>query len=153
MGKDRDSRRAESIEDQVPDYNLHSISELLPGALESGRRAVGGQGGPRKKLFPCNSERMNRALAELGPSAFKIHTLLWKWRGAPARGLLPFFTVHSLGRFCSMSRPTVRAGLRELVGKGWIRPGSYNKHKKNQLYRLVAVREIPSPFSEREVQK
>lgn len=94
---------------------------------------------------PTNSERLNRALAELGPSAFKVHMLLWKWRGAPARGVLPFFTIHSLARFCRLSRPTVRLGLRELVHKGWIRPERYNKHHKNTLFRLVSIRKVPAP--------
>jgi len=144
MERKEKDRPAARLEPQVPDYNLKSIGELLPGALESGRRVVEAEGGGRKKLCPCNSERMNRALGELGLSAFKIHTRLWKWRGAPAKGVLPFFTIHSLARCCAMSRPTVRGGLEELVSKGWIRPGSYNKHNKNRLYRLVAVRDIPA---------
>lgn len=127
---------------QVPDYNLSSIGELLPGVLEKGERQSRVNSRPRKRLSPTNSERMNRSLKELGPSAFKIHTLLWKWRGAPARGLLPFFTIRSLGKFCSLTRPTVRAGLRELVRKGWIRKQGYNKHVKNELYRLVPIRDI-----------
>lgn len=94
---------------------------------------------------PTSSERLNRALAELGLSAFKIHLLLWKWRGAPARGVLPFFTIHSLARFCRLSRPTVRMGLRELMHKGWIRPERYNKHHKNTLFRLVSIRKVPAP--------
>ena len=88
---------------------------------------------------------MNRAQAELGLSAFKIHALLWTWRGAPARGELPFFTIHSLAKFCKMSRPTVRVGLTELSRKGWIARRKYNKHHKNALYGLVAIREVPAP--------
>ena len=94
---------------------------------------------------PTNSERLNRALAELRPSTFKVHILLWKWRGGPARGLLPFWTIHSLARFCSLSRPTVRVALRELLRKGWIRSEGYNKHHKNTLYRLVPIRQVPPP--------
>lgn len=94
---------------------------------------------------PTSSERLNRALAELRPGAFKIHLLLWKWRGAPAKGLLPFFTIHSLAKFCWLSRPTVRMGLRELIHKGWIRPERYNKHHKNTLFRLVPIRRVPAP--------
>jgi len=94
---------------------------------------------------PTNSERLNRALIELSASACKIHLLLWKWRGAPARGLLPFFTIHSLSRFCKMSRPTVRMALRELLHKGWIRPEKYNKHYRNTLFRLVSIRKVPPP--------
>lgn len=94
---------------------------------------------------PTKSERLNRALAELRPAAFKVHLLLWEWRGAPARGLLPFFTVHSLARFCRLSRPTVRVALNELLRKGWIRPEKYNKHHKNTLFRLVPIRKIPAP--------
>ena len=124
--------------------NLSSISELLPGVLERGQRQSKVISGSRKRLSPTNSERMNRALVELGPSAFKIHMLLWKWRGAPAKGLLPFFTIHSLSKFCSLTRPTVRAGLRELVRLGWIRKLGYNKHVKNELYSLVPIRDIAS---------
>lgn len=94
---------------------------------------------------PTRSERMNRAIAELGLSAFKIHALLWTWRGAPARGELPFFTIHSLSRFCHMSRPTVRVGLAELNRKGWITRREYNKHHKNALYGLVGIRKVPRP--------
>lgn len=97
---------------------------------------------------PTRSERLNRALTELRPGAFKIHILIWTWRGAPARGLLPFFTIHSLSKFCRMSRPTIRMGLRELTRKGWIQRLPYDKHHKNTLYRLVAIRKIPRPIEE-----
>ncbi len=136
-------RTAQFSEQQVPNYNVSSIGELIPKVLDVGerRRKIGRKS--RKKLSPTNSERMNRSLVELGPSAFKIHMLLWQWRGAPARGLLPFFTIHSLSRFCGLSRPTVRTGLMELVAKGWIRRERYNARCKNSLYRLVPVRDIP----------
>lgn len=128
---------------QVPDYNLQSLKELIPGVLERGERQKKITGKSRERRSPTNSERMNRALKELSGSAFKIHTLLWKWRGAPAKGHLPFFTIHGLGKFCMMTRPTVRSGLRELVEKRWIEKLKYNVHTKNALYRLVAIREIP----------
>lgn len=124
--------------------NLSAIGELLPGVLDRGGRQKQVRGKPHVRLSPTNSERMNRALLELGLSAFKVHTLLWKWRGAPARGLLPFFTVRSLARFCGMSRPTVRVGLGELVRKGWICRLRYDVHAKNALYRLVPIRDVPS---------
>lgn len=136
-------RPASRVEGQVPNYNLSTIGELLPGVLEAGKRQSKVAGRSRKRLSPTNSERMNRALAELVPSAFKIHTLLWKWRGAPAKGLLPFFTIHSLAKFCTLTRPTVRSGLRELIDKGWIQKQEYNKHTKNALYRLIPIRDIP----------
>ena len=123
-------------------WNTQRVGEVLSGILDRGDREKSVKGGAQKRLSPTNSERMNRALKELGPSAFKIHTLLWKWRGAPAKGLLPFFTIHSLAKFCTLTRPTVRAGLRELVVKGWIRKQGYNKHKKNELYRLIPIREV-----------
>ena len=137
------------------DYNLHMIGELIPGVLDSGQRESGiierpkNKGPdvnipPRRRLSPTNSERMNRALKELGSSAFKIHTLLWKWRGAPAKGNLPFFTIHSLSKFCSLTRPTVRSGLTELTIKGWIQKQKYNKHEKNALYRLTPIRDVPA---------
>ena len=134
---------AQYREPQVPDYNLHTIGELLPGILDRGERQKRVKGKYQGKRSPTNSERMNRALKELSGSAFKIHTLLWKWRGAPAKGLLPFFTIHSLGKFCTMTRPTVRSGLRELVAKGWIEKLKYNAHTKNALYRLIPIRDIP----------
>ncbi len=101
--------------------------------------------GEYRARSPTNSERLNRALTELTASAFKIHTLVWKWRGAPARGILPFFTIHGLSKFCNLSRPTVRKGLIELVRKGWIQRLPYNKHHKNTLFRLVPIRKVPAP--------
>ena len=77
---------------------------------------------------PTRSERLNRALRELRPAAFKVHMLIWTWRGAPAKGTLPFFTIRSLERFCTLTRPTVRKALDELVKKGWIVRMKYNKH-------------------------
>lgn len=133
-----------------------SVGEVIPEALDLGTRrkrsveelledTENPQGREYRARSPTNSERMNRALAELGLAAFKIHLLLWKWRGAPAKGTLPFFTIHSLGKFCALSRPTVRGGLRELHRKGWIIRAAYNKHYKNALYRLVAIRKVPGP--------
>jgi len=130
------------IPDPDFDPNVSSIGELLPGVLDRGDREKEVKGYARKRLSPTHSERMNRALVELGTSAFKIHTLLWKWRGAPARGTLPFFTIHSLSKFCSLTRPTVRSGMRELVKKGWIEKLRYNKHAKSALYRLVPIRDV-----------
>lgn len=151
---------ASCISKRTPDYHLSRIGDLLPGVLEAGRRMsknnvggsksrVGGLDGGRKRLYPTNSERMNRALRELGPSAFKIHTLLWQWRGAPARGCLPYFTIHGLSKFCGLSRPTVRSGLLELVRLGWIQKLGYDKHHKNELYRLVPIREVGLPMDAR----
>lgn len=144
--------------DQGSGRGVSSLGEVIPEVLDRGAR----RRRPVKDLLddkevvlgreyrarsPTNSERLNRALAELRPGAFKIHLLLWKWRGAPARGVLPFFTIHSLAKFCRLSRPTVRMGLRELIHKGWIRPERYNKHHKNTLFRLVAIRKVPAPKS------
>lgn len=142
MEPQKDLRPARYAEGQVPNYNLNSIGELIPGVLDSGRRERKVDRGPRKRLSPTNSERMNRALRELGPSAFKIHMLLWKWRGAPAKGLLPFFTIHSLSKFCNLSRPTIRGGLVELERLGWIERLTYNTHVKNSLYRLIPIRDV-----------
>ena len=136
-------RRARFIEGQVPDYNLRSVGELIPGVLERGKRSQRVRKVGRKRLCPTNSERMNRALKELGPSAFKVHTLLWKWRGAPSKGRLPFFTIHSLGKFCRLTRPTVRHAVMDLVRLGWIEKQGYNSHHKNELYRLIPIREVP----------
>lgn len=142
MKSEPDVQLARYSSPQVLNYNLSSIGELLPGVLETGKRQGRMPGEGRKRLSPTNSERLNRAFLELGPSAFKIHLLLWKWRGAPARGLLPFFTIHSLSKFCNLSRPTVRAGLTELHVKGWIQKLKYNKHAKNALYRLIPIRDV-----------
>ncbi len=156
MEPDRDRKGREGPWDQGLGPGVVPLGEAMEEVLDLGsrsRRAVKDllddeeipPGREYRARSPTNSERLNRALAELGSSAFKIHMLLWKWRGAPARGLLPFFTVHSLSRFCRLSRPTVRMGLRELIHKGWIRPERYNKHHKNTLFRLVSIRKVPAP--------
>lgn len=135
---------------------VRETAEAVERSLERGSRAsgpVGAQDRPDngagrseyRVRKPTNSERMNRSLAELSLSAFKIHTLIWQWRGAPARGTLPFFTIHSLRRFCHLTRPTIRRALLELVSKGWIVRHKYNSHHKNALYALVPVRKIPRP--------
>ena len=123
---DRGSRRRRTVEDLLVDFDD-------PPGREYRARS------------PTNSERLNRALVELSLSAFKVNTLIWKWRGAPARGTLPFFTIHSLERFCHLTRPTIRRALAELTSKGWIERLPYNKHHKNTLFRLVPVRKIPPP--------
>ncbi len=154
---DRDERkRREGPWDQGLGPGVSTLGEALAECLDSGSRSkrpvrdllddVDGPSGREYRLrSPTSSERLNRALVELNSAAFKVHLLLWKWRGAPAKGLLPFFTVHSLSRFCKMSRPTVRTAMRELIKKGWIRPGGYNKHHKNTLFRLVRIRKVPAP--------
>lgn len=135
---------------------VSSLGEVLSVPLDCDRRAQGtqednegrlrgGTKGDYRVRSPTRSERLNRALKELSPSAFKIHILLWKWRGAPAKGSLPYFTIHSLGKFCGLSRPTVRSGLSELTTKGWIRRNKYNSHFKNALYSLVPIRRVPRP--------
>ena len=151
-----DQTRRRGPWDQGVGPGVVPVGESVREVLESGkrqRRSVGDLlddaddvlGREYRARSPTSSERLNRALAELRPGAFKIHLLLWKWRGAPARGLLPFFTIHSLAKFCRLSRPTVRLALRELMHKGWIRPERYNKHHKNTLFRLVAIRKVPAP--------
>lgn len=156
MSDGTDQRRQRGEFEELRGVGPTPIGDLVPGVLDSGsreRRTVKDllddeedSGGREYRVrSPTNSERLNRALTELRPGAFKVHLLLWQWRGAPARGLLPFFTMHSLSRFCGMSRPTVRLALRELVHKGWIRPERYNKHHKNTLYRLVGIRKVPAP--------
>ena len=133
------------------------IGDLVPGVLDSGNRRkkdlrglVNGdddrQPGEYRVRTPTNSERLSRALTELSLSAFKIHILVWKWRGAPARGTLPFFTIRSLERFCHLTRPTIRGALRELTRGGWIERLPYNPHHKNTLYRLVPIRKVPAPL-------
>lgn len=143
MDRDRQHKPATYSPERVPDYNTHRIGDVLKDFLDRGKRVKKVNRERRKRLFPTNSERMNRALKELGTSAFKIHMLLWQWRGAPAKGNLPFFTIHSLAKFCSLTRPTVRSGIRELVRKEWIGKQGYNKHHKNELYRLVPIRDVP----------
>lgn len=159
MKAETDRRRRGGPWDEGLGPGVVPIGEVIPEVLDRGgrsRRPVGdlldddekvGQGEYRVRS-PTRSERLNRALKELGPSAFKIHQLLWTWRGAPARGLLPFFTIHSLAKFCGSSRPTVRAGLKELIYKGWIRAEGYNKHHKNTLFRLVPIRKVRPPIVE-----
>ncbi|MBA7583438.1 hypothetical protein ES708_25381 [subsurface metagenome] len=159
MGPDRDQTRRGGPWDSGLGPGVVPVGESVREALEQGKRQrrdvrdlLDDEEDPAGREYrarsPTSSERLNRALAELGSSAFKIQMLLWKWRGAPARGLLPFFTIHSLSRFCHLSRPTVRMGLRELMHKGWIRPEKYNKHHKNTLFRLVPIRKVPAPGRE-----
>jgi len=124
---------------------LRSIGEAVSEYLDQGKRAKEVAQKPYRVRYPTNSERLNRALVELGLSAFKVHTLIWKWRGAPARGRLPFFTIRSLEKFCHLTRPTIRVALRELEEKGYIIRKRYNSHHKNTLFTLVAVRDIPRP--------
>ncbi|MBA7706580.1 hypothetical protein ES703_115434 [subsurface metagenome] len=167
MDTHRSLKPARYAESQVPDYNMSRVGEVLPGVLNGigenekfavdvgdrekdevripSGRAARGESKPRKRLSPTNSERLNRAFVELGQAAFIIHMLLWKWRGAPHKGLLPFFTCKSVGRFCRMDPKTARNGLRELIAKGWIRPERYNPHAKNTLYRLIPIRDILKP--------
>lgn len=135
---------------------VSTLGEVLGPYLDQGSRQKvttgevrGGSGdqteGEYRARIPTRSERMNRSLAELGLGAFKIHTLLWQWRGSPARGTLSFFTIHSLAKYCSMTRPTVRVALAELVKKQYIERLKYNGHYKNTLYKLIGVRKIPPP--------
>lgn len=123
---DRGSRHTRPVKDVLEDFEDSSLKEY-------------------RARSPTNSERLNRALTELSLSAFKVHALIWKWRGAPARGTLPFFTIHSLHKFCNLTRPTVRVALRELTKKGWIKRAAYNKHYKNTLFSLVPIRKVPGP--------
>ena len=123
--------------------NIRSIGELVRPLLDGGTRESKINGGVPRKLTPTNSERFNRSLRELSSSGFKVHCLLWKWRGAPARGKLPYFTIHSLSKFTGLTRPTVRKALDELIRKGWIGREPYSVHKKNSLYRLIPIREVP----------
>lgn len=135
---------------------VFSLGEVLSVPLDRGSRQKdtlpssdgqqkGGTKGDYRVRSPTRLERLNRALKELGPAAFKIHMLLWTWRGAPAKGTLPYFTIHSLAKFCHLSRPTVRCALEELSRKGWVEKLPYDVHHKNALYRLVAIRNIPRP--------
>ena len=134
-----------------------AIGELIPGVLDSGSRRKKDLKGlledddesePKEYRVrsPTNSERLNRALTELPLAAFKIHILIWKWRGAPARGTLPFFTIRSLEKFCHLTRPTIRQALRLLERRGWIERLPYNPHHKNTLFRLVPIRKVPAPL-------
>ncbi len=156
MEPDRDRKHRSGPWDSGLGPGVVPVGEAVEEVLDSGSRSkrpvrdlLDDEKSPPGREYrarsPTNSERLNRALAELRPGAFKVHMLLWKWRGAPARGLLPFFTIHSLSRFCKLSRPTVRMALRELLHKGWIRPERYNKHHKNTLYRLVSIRKVLAP--------
>jgi len=133
--------------------DLQSIGDVLAGALDKGKRVRDTENKEYRSRFPTNSERLNRALVELGLSAFKVHTLIWRWRGAPARGTLPFFTIRSLRKFCNLTRPTIRVALAELENKGWIIRKKYDRHHKNTLYQLVAVRKIPRPSKKRNQEK
>lgn len=167
QGVPRELRQAEFFEPQVPDYNVKSVGEVLADAVhqvrEGGENPFGrgprdkgearpkhgppkcGEVRPERRLSPTHWERMNRSLVELSHPAFKIHTLLWMWTGASAKGNLPFFTLKSLARFCQADRNVIRRAMGELVSKGWIQPGQYDCHKKNSLYKLVPIAEVPKP--------
>ena len=130
-------RRAESRQYE------QETAESIKAYLGTGERDKGDKETFRVRGGPTRSERMNRALKELRPAAFKVQQLLLVWRGAPAKGNLPFFTIHSLSKFCSLTRPTVRTAFTELIDKGWIRKLPYDKHHKNTLYKLVGIRMVP----------
>lgn len=147
VGLDRSARTSSSIAEDTCGFK--TVGEAVTECLDRGSRVREGAGKEYRVRSPTRSERMNRALKELRPAAFKVHMLIWTWRGAPARGTLPYFTIRSLEVFCSLTRPTVRKAFKELTGKGWIIRHEYNKHHKNALYRLVAVRKIPPPVKER----
>lgn len=151
--EERFNRYSRHFASEIP-----GIGEVLRDVLDKGERhgnskTTGNESIDRDKgkeyrvRSPTRSERMNRALRELRPAAFKIHALIWEWRGAPARGTLPFFTIRSLEKFCNLTRPTVRKAFDELTSKGWIVRNKYNCHHKNALYSLVPVRKIPRPES------
>ncbi len=124
------------------------IGERKGNTRTKGNESIAEDNGKEYRVrSPTRSERLNRALKELRPAAFKIHALIWEWRGAPARGTLPFFTIRSLEKFCNLTRPTVRKAFDELTSKGWIVRKVYNCHHKNALYNLVPVRKIPKPTS------
>ncbi len=151
--QERFNRYTRNMKAEIP-----AIGDVLKDVLDKGERhgkakpksnnGLDGDNGKEYRVrSPTRSERMNRALKELRPAAFKIHALIWEWRGAPARGILPFFTIRSLEKFCNLTRPTVRKAFDELTIKGWIIRSDYNCHHKNALYRLVPVRKIPRPDS------
>ncbi len=108
---------------------------------------------PRIRLYPTNSARLNRALVELSLPAFKVHQLLWQWRGAPARGNLPFFTVLGVAKLCGTDRKVVRRALQELTRKRWIERAKYDEHHKNALYKLVPIKDVPLPPDLRPVRR
>ena len=127
----------EALKDFLDRGNRQTKTNKNPGKSKSQSTA-----GEYRVRTPTRSERLNRALKELRPAAFKVHMLIWTWRGAPAKGNLPFFTIRSLGKFCSLTRPTLRKAITELVDKGWIQKLPYNAQCKNTLYRLIPIRKI-----------
>lgn len=150
MEPNTDRQRRQGPWDSGLGPGVVTVGEAVSEVLDCGSRVREPARGEYRKRTPTNSERLNRALVELGCSAFKVHLLIWKWRGAPARGTLPFFTIRSLEKFCNLTRPTVRVALRELTRKGWIVRLPYNKHHKNTLYRLVPIRKVPAPIKKQD---
>ncbi len=151
--EERFNRYSRHIASEIPAFG-EVLNEFLGKGERHGKARTtvdesidGDKGKEYRVRSPTRSERMNRALRELRPAAFKIHALIWEWRGAPARGTLPFFTIRSLEKFCNLTRPTVRKAFDELTSKGWIVRKVYNCHHKNALYSLVPVRKIPRPGS------
>ncbi len=144
MSLEKEQRRASEKRALAESY-VTEMSEKISESLDRGTRTVGSDETWRVRHGPTRKERFNRALKELRPSAFKVHMLMWEWRGAPAKGNLPFFTIRSLSDFCHLTRPTIRAALEELEGKHWVVRGDYNVHYKNAQYRLVPIRRVPLP--------
>jgi len=147
---------------QLLESMAREVPEDVGRGVDQGRRGQGyprGRSGKRKgvaaapriRLYPTNSARLNRALVELSPMTFKVHQLLWQWRGAPARGNLPFFTVTGLAKLCATDRNAVKRALEELSRKHWIERAKYDQHHKNALYKLVPIKDVPLPFERRPI--
>lgn len=116
-------------------------------------RKKGPAAAPRIRLYPTNSARLNRALVELSLPAFKVHQLLWQWRGAPARGNLPTFTLKGLVKFCRLAPNTIKSAMKELSRKRWIERAKPSPHHKNTLYKLVSIKDVPLPADLRPVRR
>ncbi len=175
MDENRFRRTARDLMDRSKADQMFSLGDVLRQAAQQdpdgggqpagqGKRGDGSPAGrpgrkkkvqaaPRIRLYPTNSHRLNRALVELTPMTFKVHQLLWQWRGAPSRGSLPSFTIKSVARFCATDRKVVRRAMIELTTKGWIEQAAYDKHHKNRLYKLVPIKNVRVPYDRRTVRR
>ncbi len=123
--------------DQGPRYEQRA--RIPPGPPKRGQLK------PGERPPPTHRERRNRALKELSGNAYKVHDLLWTWRGAEARGFTPFETDISLAYFLGTDVKVIKRAKEELTVKGWVEFGQYDKHGKNRKAYLVPIRKVPKP--------
>ncbi len=114
-------------------------ARIPPGPAKRGQKKL------REERGSTYSARWNRGQDELSIWAFGIMVQLWIWRGAAAKGDLPYFTDKSLAKFFHTDVKVVKRAKRELISLGWVKCKPYDCHHKNTLYELIALRKVPVP--------